>query len=58
MIPSFNGQVKDWAEFRHSLQALVWIGNYPEILQITQLRIKLPAEAVALISGLYEVVLG
>jgi hypothetical protein len=49
------GNLRDVNRVRAESTKLVRIGIYPEILQITQLRNKLPAEAVAPITGLCQV---
>jgi hypothetical protein len=56
-LPTFNGKVEDWADFRQNFQAIIQLGDYPKIFKITQLKTKLPAKAGALITGLYAVAL-
>jgi hypothetical protein len=51
-LPTFSGKIEDWADFKSCFNELIQIGNYPALVQIAQLKCKLPTEAIDLITGL------
>ena len=54
-LPVFNGQVEDYGDFKAQFRQLCSGEKYPEVIELAQLRAKLPREGVAAIAGLEEV---
>ena len=51
-LPSFSGSVEDFGEFRAQFQELCHGENYTDVIELAQLRQKLPKEAVSLLVGI------
>ena len=51
-LPNFSGKTKDYTDFKLQFQLLCGGEKYPEIIEITQLRLKVPKEAALAIAGL------
>ena len=51
-LPTFNGRQEDFSEFRNQFRELCRGERYTPILELAQLKLKLPREAMAAIAGL------
>ena len=51
-LPQFSGSVEDYGEFKCQFQELCRGENYTRVIELAQLRQKLPKDAVALLVGL------
>ena len=51
-LPFFTGKIEEYAEFKLQFKELCGGERYPGIIELTQLRQKLPKEAVAALAGL------
>ena len=51
-LPTFNGRQEDFAEFRNQFRELCAGERYTAVLELAQLKMKLPREALYAISGL------
>ena len=51
-LPFFSGRIEEYADFKLQFQELCGGERYPGIIELTQLRQKIPKEAVAALAGL------
>ena len=51
-LPQFSGKLEKYAEFKSQFQELCGGERYPAIIEITQLKQKIPREAAAALAGL------
>ena len=51
-LPQFSGSVEDYGEFKCQFRELCSGENYTGVIELAQLRTKLPRDAVALLVGL------
>ena len=51
-LPAFNGRQEDFSEFRNQFRELCRGERYTPVLELAQLKLKLPREAMAAIAGL------
>ena len=51
-LPTFSGRQEDFSEFRSQFRELCQGERYTQVLEMAQLRLKIPKEALAAITGL------
>ena len=56
-LPSFSGKIEDWPDFRATFKELVGAEGYEPIIELTQLRSRLPHKVAELLQGIRDPVL-
>jgi hypothetical protein len=54
-LPQFSGKCEEWGDFKRVFEELIGPENYAPILYLTQLRSRLPTEALARVEGVTAV---
>lgn len=53
-LPSFSGTLEDYTEFKFQFHELCNLEHVPEVMQLAQLRTKIPATVMAMLVGIKD----
>ena len=53
-LPFFSGKIEDWPDFKATFKQLIAAEGYEPIIEVTQLKSRLPAKVADLLQGLRE----